>query len=516
MTAHQTMNRQTTEKIPTQEPSLKLRTARTLKWNTIDRLSSQLLYAITGIVLANLLSKEDFGLVGALLVFQAFGILFVDSGFGSALLQKEKPSREDYSTVFWFNLGVSAAVYGVLFICAPLISDIFQNDRRLIPLSRVMFLSFILNGLCLVQTTRLMKEMNVRQIAIANIMGLLISGGVGVWLALHGAGAWALVWQTVSLSAVKAIWLWSTSHWRPILRFSTDSLHQIWKLGISVFSSSALNTFFLYIYSFIIGAFYSLASLGVYTQADKWSKMGSASISQVLTASFVPLLARFQNDGDNFRRYVSKINRFASFILFPAMAGIATIGQPLFHTLFGFKWDSAIILFQILTFRGIFVVLISLYTNYLLSLGRARLLIVAEIIKDGFVLAAILCTLWDGSIEALVWGQLGASVSTYIIMLAITSRTTQLPGKQFIKDIIPFLLSAAAAAIAGYVVMASIPAMSGNIRIDAAIRMVICLATGLTTYLSAMKISGCKEPDEAFGYAFGRLLCHKRDNKLSE
>ena len=155
-------------------PSLKLKTARTLKWNTIDRVMSQVIYAVVGVVLANLLSKEDFGLVGALLVFQAFGILFVDSGFGSALLQKKEPTRTDFSTVFWFNLAVSIAVYVILFFCAPLIADIFQGDRRLIPLSRVMFLSFILNGLGLVQTTRLMKSMNVRHIAIANTIGLTI------------------------------------------------------------------------------------------------------------------------------------------------------------------------------------------------------------------------------------------------------------------------------------------------------------------------------------------------------
>ena len=139
-----------------ESPSLKLKTARTLKWNTIDRVSSQVLYALVGIVLANLLSKEDFGLVGALLVFQAFGILFVDSGFGSALLRQKDPSRRDYSTVFWFNLAISLTIYAILFLCAPLIAKIFQGDQRLIPLSRVMFLSFILNGLGLVQTTRLM------------------------------------------------------------------------------------------------------------------------------------------------------------------------------------------------------------------------------------------------------------------------------------------------------------------------------------------------------------------------
>ena len=166
--------------------SLKQQTANTIKWNAIDRVSSQLLYAVVGVLLANILSPEDFGLVGALLVFQAFAILFVDSGFGAALLQRKDPTEEDYSTVFWFNLFVSTVVYIILFLCAPLIADIFQGDHRLIPLSKVMFLTFILNGLAIVQTNRLMKRMDVKQIAVANVIGLVVSGGVGVTLALTG------------------------------------------------------------------------------------------------------------------------------------------------------------------------------------------------------------------------------------------------------------------------------------------------------------------------------------------
>ena len=262
-----------------EESILKQKTASTLKWNAVDRVSSQLLYAVVGVVLANILTPEDFGLVGALLVFQAFAILFVDSGFGAALLQRKDPDERDYSTVFWFNLAVSVAVYAVLFFCAPLIADIFQGDRRLIPLSKVMFLTFILNGLAIVQTNRLMKRMDVKQIAVSNIIGLTVSGALGVWLAVEGWGPWALVWQSVALAAVKSAWLWITGGWLPTAGFHLDSLKKIWRIGLSVFSSSTLNTLCQNIYSFIIGAFYNLSSLGFYTQADKWSKMGSASIS---------------------------------------------------------------------------------------------------------------------------------------------------------------------------------------------------------------------------------------------
>lgn len=479
------------------QPSLKLRTARTLKWNTVDRVSSQVIYAVVGVVLANLLSKDDFGLVGALLVFQAFGILFVDSGFGSALLQKKEPSRADYSTVFWFNMFVSLSVYAVLFFCAPLIADVFQGDRRLVPLGRVMFVSFILNGLGLVQTTRLMKRMDVKQIAIANTVGLTASGVVGVWSAISGLGAWALVWQTVTLSAVKTAWLWLTGRWRPQFIFSRQSLRSIWRVGFSVFSSSMLNTFFLYIYSFVIGAWYSLASLGVYTQADKWSKMGSASISQILTASFVPLLAKFQDDGPNFRRYVSRINRFAAFVLFPAMVGIAVVGTPLFHTLFGTKWDAAILLFRILAVRGIFVVLISLYNNYLLALGYAKRLFVVELIKDGMIFAAIMATVWFGSLQLLVWGQLAASAITYAAVLVIVSRATGVKVAVMVSDLMPYAGASALMAAACYA--------AGDSLVHPSAQLAVMVVTGVCVYLVVMKI--CRRPElpEAAGYLFGRF-----------
>ena len=144
------------------EEELKTLTARSVKWNIIDKVSQQILYAVTGIVLARLLSQEDFGLIGAVLVFQAFASLFVDSGFSYALIQRKAPTRLDYSTVLWFNLAMATGIYVVLYFAAPLIADCFQGDRRIIPISRVLFLSFILNASAIVQTNRLMKQMNVQ------------------------------------------------------------------------------------------------------------------------------------------------------------------------------------------------------------------------------------------------------------------------------------------------------------------------------------------------------------------
>lgn len=429
--------------------SLRQTAANTLKWNTIDRVASQLVFAAVGIVLANKLSREDFGLVGALAIFQAFATIFVDSGFGAALLRLKRVSKEDYSTVFWFNLIVSIAIYFILWFATPSISRFFNAGERLVPLSKVMFLAFVVNGLGIVQSNRLMKKMRVRKIAIANISGLSIGGLLGVGLALGGFGAWALVWQTLAQAAIRTAWLWITGGWRPELVMDKESFSKIWRVGIGVLSTSFLNTLFLNIYNFVIGRWFSLASLGVYTQADKWSKMGSASISQILTSTFIPLLARVQEDAEGFRRYVSRINRLTAFLTFPTLAGMAILATPIFHFLFGNKWDDAILLFQILALRGIFVVLVSLLTNYLLALGYARSLVIVETVKDTLLVIAILATIWSDSVSLLVWGQFWASLATYGIVLAITCRRTGFRPFFMIRGFLPFLGTAAAACLVG-------------------------------------------------------------------
>ena len=479
------------------EPSLKLKTARTLKWNTIDRLASQVLYGVVGIVLANMVSQEDFGLVGALLVFQSFAIIFADSGFGAALLRKKEATDEDYSTVFWFNLVVSVAIYFILWFCGPLIADIFQGDRRLIPLSKVMFLTFVLNALSIVQINRLMKLMDVKMIAISNIIAQIAGGGLGIGLALGGFGAWALVWQSVVLAGVKTGVLWITGNWRPVCWIKISSLRQIWRIGLSVFSSSMLNTIFLTIYSFVIGAFYSLRSLGVYTQADKWSKMGSASLSQIMTASFVPVLSRVQDRPDDFKRYVKKINRFTAFLAFPFLFGLAVAAAPLFLTLFSYKWDSAIPLFQILCVRGVGVVLVSLYGNYLLSLGYGKRLFSIEVIKDAAIVIAILSTVWFHSVELLVWGQLWATLLTFVIVVVMTCRATGYPLTKMLGDLIPFVLATIIACVGAL--------LMSLLRLPAAVMLVIEVFLIMAVYLGIMKLGRFPELKEAYEYMSRKL-----------
>lgn len=477
------------------DDNLKARTAGTLKWNLIDRVASQVLYAVTGVILARLLSTKDFGLVGAVLIFQAFANLLVDSGFSYALIQRKNPTQTDYSTVLWFNLGIAAIIYLILFACAPLIADCFEGDQRLVPLSRVMFLSFILNASSIVQVNRLMKHMDVKMVAVSNSIGLVIAAVAGIWLALAGYGAWAIVWQTLTLGAVKSLVLWTTQHWWPSLVFSWTALRSFFGIGSRMMFTSFLNTLFLNIYSFVIGNRVGLSPLGYYTQADKWSKMMIMSVSQVLTSSFLPTLSSVQDQRDRFLRACSKMNRFTAYFLFPATLGLMTMATPIFHTLFGTKWDPSIILFQVLLLRGIFTVLSGLYNNFMLSLGHARAIMWLEILRDGVALVALFTTLpyiadsapghplWG--LELLLWGQLAASVVTWVATLIVTVRVIGASAGSFLRDLLPYLCST----IAICAIISLVPLVIAQPALTLAVQAVVAIGLYImTNFLAGSKI----------------------------
>lgn len=488
------------------QPSLKHLTARSIKWNIVDRVSSQLLYAVTGIILARELPREAFGLIGALTIFQSYALMMVDSGFSYALIQRKRPTDTDYSSVFWFNLLIAGILYAILWLCAPLIADIFQGDERLIPLSRVMFLSFIINATAIVQTNRLTKQMNFRPIAITNVLGLIAGGVVGVWLAMTGYGAWAIVWQTIALQGIKSISLWIYCRWWPQMAMSWQALRSFFKIGGNMMMTTFLYVTFQNIYSFFIGNKVGMVPLGYYTQADKWSKLGVSSITQVLTSSFLPALSEVQDDEERYRRVVSKMNRFTAYMLFPCMIFLIVIATPMFHVLFGTKWDASIILFQLLLVRGIFTVISTLYNNYILSLGKSRAIFWLEVLRDSAALIGIIIALpyislstYDNAVYGLtilLLGQVVASAITWIATLIVTAKITKISAWSYSRDLLPYLLSS-------LIIVGAISLLSSTSLSDLAL-LIIQGVAALFLYLGVNTLFPSKIQRDVFGYLTGR------------
>lgn len=440
-----------------QPKDMKSRTADSVKWNIFDRAGTQILYGVTGIILARLLSVEDFALVGAILVFQAFASLMIDSGFMPALLQRKTPTRLDYSSVLWFNIIVAVVIYIVLFFAAPLIARWYGGEMRLVPLARVMFLSFIINATALVPANRFNKQLNLRPVAMANAAGLIAGAAVGIWGAFAGYGAWALVWQTLTLGAVKSIFLWTAADWRPMMRMSWTSLRSFMAVGGSMLFTSFLNTLFQNIYSFIIGNRIGMTPLGCYTQADKWSKMGIMSLVQVFQSSFMPALSDAQNEPERFTAIARRLNRFTAYVTFPAMTFLAVMALPVFHSLFGQKWDAAVPLFQLLLVRGIFYLITTSYNNYIVARGCARLIVKVEIVRDLTAFAALAATLpllgleIEGipfaGMQLMLTGQILAAVVAWGYTLFLSARTSASTPRAFIADALPSFFCTIVAAL---------------------------------------------------------------------
>lgn len=486
--------------------AMKAKVADTLKWNVVDKISTQALYAVTGIILARLLSPEDFGLVGAVMVFQAFASLFVDSGFSSALIQRKSPTRLDYSSVMWFNMAMAAGIYCALFICAPWIADIFKGDTRLISLSRVMFLTFIINASAIVPTNRFMKQMNVKVIAAANSAGLLAGAAVGISLAFAGFGAWAIVWQGIAVALVKSAIIWITGRWTPVLKFSWVALRSFMSVGMGVMGTSFLNTLFQNIYAFFIGNRAGLAPLGYYSQSDKWSKMGIMSLSQILTQSFLPALSEYQDDKIRFAAAVSKMNRLTSYLLFPSVCLLIVAATPIFHLLFGTKWDPSIGLFRILLLRGIFTVLAGAYNNYIVALGKSKLMVITELLRDGVAIAAIMVTLPVISLsepdnitlglEIFLWGQVAASAVTTAATLVLAAKASGCRAWQFVTDSAPYAAFATVAALGAW----EMPELTGISSPAAVIAIQVTIGAG--AYILFNKLAGSVIQKEILGYFF--------------
>lgn len=433
---------------------LKGRTVRSVKWNTVDKLSTQVLYAVTGIILARLIAPEEFGLVGAVLVFQAFAALFVDSGFASALIQRKEPTERDYSTVFWFNIMMAAGLYLLIWFCAPLIDSWFHGSGRLIPLARISFLTVLLNATGIVQVNRMVKQMNVKPVAIANALGLIIGGAAGITMAVKNPNAWALVWQQVISAGAKSLILWIIVRWTPQWVCSLSVLRGFFSVGFGVMTQSILNVVFQNIYSFFIGNRLGLISLGNYTQADKWSKMGSASISAILTSSFLPALSAVQDQPERFARIAGKIHRTTIALVVIGFCWLVIAAEPIFHALLGRQWDAAIPLFQLLMVRGIFVVFSSLYCNFILAVGKPKLLVGNELLRNGAALIALFATMpfWTApnGIEIMILGQIAASAITFIATIWMTAPATFRKVRHYVCDFLPLLAYAIVPLVLSY------------------------------------------------------------------
>ena len=349
-------------------PSLKEKTSRGLFWGGTSSLLQQLLNAAFGIYLARTLSPDDYGLIGMLTIFNLLAYALQDGGFVSALINRKEIRLADYNAVFWFSTLISLACYLVFFFCAPLIAAFFHR-QELLALSRWNFLGFVFFGLGIPFRAYLMKTLQIREISISNITAVVISGFLGVFLAYRGFAYWALVAQGLVYSFVMNAGYWIACPWKPSFKVDFQPVKQMFHYGSKLLITNIFGNISNSLVSVVLGRYYTGERVGYYTQANKWYMMGSSVLTGMVNSVAQPVLYSVEEERERQVRVLRKMIRFAAFITFPAMAGLAFIAPEFITTLLSDKWADSIPLLQILCIGGMVAPMTAIFINLILSKG---------------------------------------------------------------------------------------------------------------------------------------------------
>jgi len=409
-------------------------------WTVSERLSVQAVQLIIQIILARLLEPAQFGLIGMLIIFTAVAQSIMDSGFGSALIQKKDADQTDSSSIFFFNLFLGVILALVLYLAAPLIAQ-FYLQPELIPITRVLSLTLVINAFSLVQRALLAKKLDFKTQMKISLLAVAASGVIGIIMAYQGFGVWSLVAQMVSKSLFQAIFLWIFNDWRPTAVFNVSSLRSMFSFGSKLLISGLIDTIFNNIYQTFIGRVYSPADLGFYSKAKSIETAAIQATSSSLGQVLFPSLVHLQDDVESLKKAYRKTIRLSLFLHFPLMIGLWAIADPLFRLLLTDKWAQSIPYFQLLCIAGLLYPLHVLNLNILKVKGRSDLFLRLEVIKRVLVVVAISIT-YRWGIMAMLFGQVATSTIGYFLNSYFSGHLINYSQWDQIKDLIPSFISA--------------------------------------------------------------------------
>lgn len=389
-------------------------------WSGVQTFSTQGFTFIIGVILARLLTPSDYGLIGMLTIFLAISSTFVNSGFTQALIQKKDSDEKDFSTSFYFNLGVGFIFYLLLFIAAPLIAG-FYNQEKLIPLTRVLGLVVLINSFSVVQRAMLTIKIDFRTQSRATILAVIISGLLGIYLAYTGYGVWALVAQSILKAFFEAIFLWYYAQWIPLERFHFERFKGLFNFGSKLLISGLLNTVFNNLYSIIIGKSFSVADLGFYTRATQLNNLPSINVTNVIRNVAFPILSKVQNDNLKLKETFKIVLKSVAFIVFPIMCGIGVLASPLVSVLLTEKWLDVVWMLQFLVIVGVLYPISALNLMILNVKGRSDLFLKLGMIKKIVETMVLIFTVPMG-IKEMIIGQVGVSVFSAVVNTFYTKK----------------------------------------------------------------------------------------------
>lgn len=431
------------------EKTLKQKAASGMVWTALQKYSTMFISFISGIILARLLTPYDYGCIGMLSIFMVLAEAFIDGGFGSALIQKKQPSQEDYSSIFWWNLGMAVLMYVILFISAPAISR-FYAIPLLCDVLRVQGLVLFIYAFNIVQRNQLQKKLNFKVLSIVTITTSIISLCVTIFMAYTGFGVWALVAQNLISAAIPAVVFWFFIKWRPILAFSKQSFKELFGFGFYMFLTHLLNCFGQQIQGLLIGKVYNPATMGYYSKAHNVEKLASQSVSSVMTQVTYPLYAEAQDNKEMMINMIKRITMTLSYLTFPIMFILILLAKPIFVLLYSERWLSSVPYFQVLCLAGLANCLMAVNLQTISAIGKSKVMFVWTVVKRVVGIGAIvLGLLWFG-MKGLLMGVIINNYFSYFVNISLVSKHVGYRWTRQLLDIMPVAIASIVAAIVSY------------------------------------------------------------------
>ncbi len=481
--------------------SLKDKTVKGVAWSGIDNIVHFGVSFLVGIILARLLSPDDYGLIGLTAIFTAICTTIVNGGMGTALIRTKDASDDDYNTAFIVNLSMSLLLYVLIFLCAPLIAEFFRREE-LIALTRVTSIGMIIGALALVQKTRLTKRIDFKSQAKITLISSLSSAIIGIGMALLGFGVWALVGQHLSSQIINTVCLWLVNKWVPRMRFSSGSFHKLFGFGWKMMLSGLLDTIWKELYQVVVGKCYSPATLGQYTRAKGFSTLFSSNITSVIQRVTYPVLSNIQDDKERMTNAYRKIIKTTMFITASSMLFMGAVSEPMIYCLIGAKWHEASVYLPLICLTGSTYPLQAINLNMLQVQGRSDLFLGLEVVKKIIAIGPLAVGAFVG-IMPMLWTNIITCVISYFLNSYYSGKLLGYSSWMQLRDIAPSYGIAALLALSVYFIK--------YLPISYWIVLPMQIVIGVTIFMMLCHITKSEEFAEIKGMVVSRISKFKKN-----
>lgn len=409
-------------------------------WRLAERFGAQGVAFVVSIVLARLLAPEAYGTIALVTVFTQILNVFIDSGFGNALIQKKDADDLDFSTVFYFNIAICVLLYLGMFLAAPLIAK-FYNDASLISVVRVLSLTLVISGVKNVQQAYVSRTMQFRRFFFATLGGTIGAAVIGIAMAYFGFGVWALVAQQIFNATVDTLILWITVRWRPKWMFSWQRLKGLFSFGWKLLASSLLDTVYNDLRQLIIGKMYTKTDLAQYNRGKQLPDLLVNNIDTSINSVLLPAMSQVQDDPERVKNMTRRAMKTSTYVIAPVMMGLAFTAESVIHLILTEKWLPCVLFLRVFCITYMFYPVNTTNLNAIKAMGRSDLFLKLETIKKVIGLIVLLGTMWFG-VMAMAYSLLLTSITSQIINSWPNKKLLDYSYPEQIRDILPGILLA--------------------------------------------------------------------------